>query len=172
MPGATGAKAGGASAAEAGKCVNDAQTVPNRPMNVNTAPWWPARTCPFRRGALLGGGELHADGDGRQAFQLGWMRVGLERCRPGFAVRDSRQRTRWRKAKPRSRSAWGVATAARGSKNAQELVALAPDAAEHPQLFVRSWPRRRPKRKGEAVRTPRATQPVWVRIFPISVRKS
>jgi len=48
-----GAKAGGASAAEAGKCVNDAPNGSKQTMNGDTAPVVASQDMPFSTGALL-----------------------------------------------------------------------------------------------------------------------
>src|SRR3979490_2764577 len=83
--GSDGTQACGTSAAEAGKGINDA---PYRSKEADEGRYRASRGQPghtfFDAANLVGGGELHADGDGGQAFQFG--RMGIAWCAADLAL--------------------------------------------------------------------------------------
>src|SRR5882672_10766295 len=123
-----GAQTGGAGAAQAGKRVDDAPhgSEQTDKGGHRTGCRQPGHAF-FDAAHFIGGGELHADGDGLQAFQLGWMRVA--------------RRIDGRKRRARRCQGLRVRYASGGAKNAQELVALAADASEKAKLLENHGPR-------------------------------
>src|SRR6266404_9403847 len=135
-----GAQTGGTGAAQAGERVDDAphsseQTDEGRH---GTRCRQPGHAF-FDAAHLIGGGELHADGNGGQAFQFGWMRIA--RGGADLALQFSvARRIDGRKRRARRGQGLRVRYAPRGAKNTQELVALAADASEEAQLLENHGP--------------------------------
>src|SRR6267143_5006535 len=135
-----GAQTGGTGAAQAGERVDDA---PDGSEQTDDGGHRTGRRQPrhafFDAAHFIGGGELHADSDGLQAFQLGWMWVA--RCGADLALQFAvARRIDGRKRRARRCQGLRVRYASRGAKNAQELVALAADASEEAKLLENHGP--------------------------------
>src|SRR6267143_2576627 len=134
------AQTGGAGAAQAGKRVDDAPhgSEQTDEGGHRTGCRQPGHAF-FDAAHFIGGGKLHADGDGLQAFQLGWMRVarGGAHLALQFAVA---RRIDGSKRRARRCQGLRVRYASGGAKNAQELVALAADASEEAKLLENHGP--------------------------------
>src|SRR5882672_9530020 len=85
------------------------------------------------------GGELHADGDGLQALQLGWMRIarGAADLALQLAVACGIDRRKWGAGRCQGLR---IRHAPRGAKDAQKLVALAADPSEEAKLLENHGP--------------------------------
>ena len=135
-----GAEAGGAGAAEAGEGVNNA---PNGTEEADEGSYGagggePGHTF-FHAANFVGGGELHADSDGLQAFDSWRMRISRSPANLAlkFAIAGGIDR--------RKRGAGGsqglrVGDAAGGSEDAEKLIAFAADAAEEAELLQNQGP--------------------------------
>src|SRR6267143_1122299 len=135
-----GAQAGGTSAAEAGERVDDA------PHGSEEADEGGHRTsCRqpghafFDAAHFVRGGELHADGDGLQALQLGWMRIARGAADLALQLAVACGINRRKRGAGRCQGL-RISHAPRGAKDAQKLVALAADPSEEAKLLENHGP--------------------------------
>ena len=129
-----GAQAGGTGVAEAGKGVDDA---PDRAEEADEGSYGAGGGQPghafFDAADFFRGSELHADGDGLEAFQLSsGLRIAGADLAQEFAIASGIDRSEWR-ACGSERLRIGYALG--GAKDAKELIALTADAAEEAELL-------------------------------------
>src|SRR6266850_8084613 len=136
-----GAQTGGAGAAQAGKRVDDAPhgSEQTDKGGHRTGCRQPGHAF-FDAADFVGGSELHADGDGLQALQLGGMRVACRAADLALQLAIARRIDRRKRRASRCQSL-RVRYPPRGAKNAQELVALAADAAKQAKFLENHGPR-------------------------------
>lgn len=141
------AEAGGSRASKAGKRVDDA---PNGAEKADERADRAGRGQPghafFRAANFFGGGKLHAYSDSLQAFQMRWMRVrgGAGNLRLQLAITGGINGSKRRACR---RQGLRIGNAARGAKDAKELLALPANSAEHPPLLENHRPGNDGKKK-------------------------
>src|SRR6266404_590303 len=135
-----GAQTGGAGAAQAGKRVDDAPhgSEQTDEGGHRTGCRQPGHAF-FDAAHFVRGGELHADGDGLQALQLGWMRIarGAADLALQLAVACGIDRRKWGAGRCQGLR---IRHAPRGAKDAQKRVALAADPSEEAKLLENHGP--------------------------------
>ena len=129
-----GAQAGGAGIAEAGKGVDDA---PDSSEEADEGSHGAGGGQPghafFDAADFFRGSELHADGDGLEAFQLSsGLRIAGADLAQEFAIASGVNRSEWRAS---GSECLRIGDALGGAKNTQELIALTADAAEEAELL-------------------------------------
>ena len=137
--GSDGAEAGSASGAETGEGVNDAPDGAEKAdEGSDTCRCGEPGHTLFDAANLFGGGELHGDGNGPEAFQF--LRRGISGAgdlRLEFAVAGG---VDVGKRRARGDEALGIGDAFGGAEDSKELVAFAADASENAELLENERP--------------------------------
>ena len=138
--GSNGAKAGGAGSAKSGEGIDDAPNGAEEPdERRNSSGGGKPGHAFFNAADFFGGSQLHADRDGLQALQFsGRLRIAGANLAQEFAVACGVDRGERRAS---GRECLGIGYALGGAKDAEELVALAANAAEEAELLKDHGPR-------------------------------